>query len=93
EVVTKPFFFSGRELTLNFSASAAGSVQVEILWDEEEIAVEGFSLKDCRLILGDDLDRTVVWKTSSDISRLTGIPIRLRFVLKDADLYSFQFQE
>jgi len=27
-----------------------------------------------------------------DLSRLSGRPVRIRFVLRDADLYSFQFR-
>ena len=31
------------------------------------------------------------WKSGSDLSSLSGKPIRLRFVMGDADLYSFRF--
>ena len=34
----------------------------------------------------------VRWSGGPDLSRLAGIPLRLRFVLKDADLYSLQFR-
>ena len=40
---------------------------------------------------GDEIERIVRWKGGSDVSRLSGQPVRLRFVMKDADLYSFQF--
>ena len=93
ELVTKPLVFSGSELVLNFSASAAGSVKVEILQDEEDLPVEGHTLDDCREILGDDLERRVVWNGSPDVSRLAGVPIRLRFVMKDADLFAFGFRD
>jgi hypothetical protein len=32
------------------------------------------------------------WKGGDDISRLAGTPIRLRFVMKEADLYALQFR-
>ena len=48
-------------------------------------------MADCPEIFGDQIEQVVVFKTGSDVSRLAGRPIRLRFVLKDADLYSFQF--
>lgn len=92
ELVTRPIRFSGRELTLNFSASAAGSIRVEILRDEEDAPVKGHSLAECREVLGDDLERRVAWNDSPDVSRLAGIPVRLRFVLRDADLFSFRFR-
>ena len=40
---------------------------------------------------GDDLARTVTWKGSADVGGLAGKPVRLRFALSDADLYSLQF--
>jgi hypothetical protein len=33
----------------------------------------------------------VVWKAGSDVSKLAGQPIRLRFVMREADLYSIRF--
>ncbi len=35
--------------------------------------------------------KPVYLKFTTDVSRLSGKPIRLRFVLRDADLYSFRF--
>lgn len=92
ELVTRPLVFTGSELRLNFSASAAGSVKVEILQDQEDLPLAGYTLDDCREILGDDLDRRVVWSGSPDVSQLAGLPVRLRFVLSDADLFAFQFR-
>jgi hypothetical protein len=34
----------------------------------------------------------VVWKSGHDVSSLAGKPVRLLFVLKDADVYSFRFE-
>lgn len=33
----------------------------------------------------------VAWEGNQDVSRLAGKPVRLRFVMKDADLFSFRF--
>ena len=93
ELITKPLTFAGRELAINFSASAAGSVQVELLRDQMNTPIEGFGLEDCVELLGDDLERVVHWKGGPDLIRLAGTPVRLRFVLRDADLYSFRFRE
>lgn len=92
-MITKPIRFSGRNLELNFSASAAGSVRVEILHGQVDLAVEGFGLADCVKLLGDDLDRSVRWTQGADVSALSGELVRLRFVLQDADIYSFRFAE
>ena len=93
EMITKPIRFTGRNLELNFSASAAGSVRVEILHGQVDLAVDGYGLADCVELLGDDLDRTVRWTQGADVSPLSGELVRLRFVLQDADVYAFRFVE
>lgn len=91
ELVTKPLTFTGNKLELNFASSAAGGIQVE-LQDKNGKPLPGFSLQDCPPIFGDSLARTVTWTNGDDVSRLAGQPVRLRFVIKDADLYALQFQ-
>jgi hypothetical protein len=90
EMVTRPLTFTGNKLTLNFSTSAAGGVKVE-LQDIDGKALPGFALEDCQQQIGNELDRVVSWKGSGDVSSLAGKPVRLRFVLKDADVFAFQF--
>jgi hypothetical protein len=89
---TRPLAFSGKSLLINFSTSAAGSVQVEIQ-DESGKPLPGFALGDCPEIYGDEIEHTVVWKGGSLLKAIEGKPIRLRFALKDADLYSLKFAE
>ena len=90
ELVTKPFTFAGSTLSLNVATSAAGSLRVE-MQDADGGALKGRRLRDCDEIYGDDLERTVTWKGVADVSDLAGKPVRLRFALSDADLYSLQF--
>lgn len=92
ELLTKPFTFTGRQLALNFATSAAGGVQVEIQ-DENGAAFPGFALADCPEMIGDDIQRVISWKgkTGTDVSSLASKTVRLRFTLKDADLYALQF--
>ncbi len=92
ELITKPLTFTGSKLTLNFSSSAAGSVQVE-LQDPAGQPIPGFALDDCPEIYGDSIERTVTWKGGGDVRPHAGKPVRIRFALKDADLYSFRFSE
>ena len=92
ELITKPLIFEGNEMVINFSASAAGSIRVELLRDQMDMPIEGFGLENCIEVLGDDLDRVVRWSGGNDLSNLSGVPLRLRFVLKDADLYSLKFR-
>jgi hypothetical protein len=91
ELLTHPVVFDGRRLVLNYSSSAAGDIRVEIQ-DANGHALDGFGLDDCDAIYGDDLARTVSWNGESDVSALTGQPVRLRFALRDADLFSIQFR-
>ena len=88
--MTKPFTFAGSKLSINFATSAAGGLFVEIQTPNGK-PIEGFALKDCPEIIGDRLEHTVSWKQGVDVSALAGKPVRLRFVLKDADLFSLQF--
>ncbi|MEO5997706.1 MAG: hypothetical protein ABIN89_13285 [Chitinophagaceae bacterium] len=90
ELLTKPLRFQGKKLSLNFATSVAGELKVEIQ-DENGKAFPGFSLDDCSPVFGDTIERAVTWKQDSDLNTLSGRIIRLRFVLQDADLYSFQF--
>ena len=91
ELITKPITFSGDKLKLNFSTSAAGSVWVEIQ-DLDGQPIPGFSLAECEPLFGDTLDREITWQQGSGVSSLKHRPVRLRFVLKDANIYSYQFQ-
>jgi len=91
ELLTKPVIFEGGKLTLNYSTSAAGGIRVEIQ-DPDGKPLQGFALDDCPEIFGDEIERVVRWKDAPDLSKRSGTPVRLRFVLRDADLYAIRFQ-
>lgn len=91
EFTTKPLVFDGGQLLLNFSTSAAGVIHIEIQ-SADGTPIPGFTLDDAPEIFGDTLERVMPWKEGSDLASLAGTPVRLRFVMKDADLYSFQFR-
>ena len=80
-------------LVINYATSAAGSVRVEIQ-DLSGTPLEGYTLADSIPIYGDEIARIVSWVNGPNVHHLaTGKyrPVRLRFVLKDADLFSFRF--
>ncbi len=91
ELTTKPLIFSGDSLVLNLATSAAGEVRVEIQ-DAEGKPLPGYGIEDCDRIIGDDLERAVTWKGRTAVDSLRDRPVRLRFALKDADLYALQFR-
>ena len=90
EMVTHPLRFSGRELTVNYSTSAGGHLRVEIQ-NIDGKAMPGFGGDECRSLVGDALEQRVTWAKGGDVSALMGRPVRLRFVLQEADLFSIRF--
>lgn len=90
-VLTRPLTFSGSRLTINYATSAAGSIRVE-LQDESGTSLKRFSLDDCLEIYGDEIERVVAWQTGSDLTSVSGQTVRVKFELKDANLYSIRFQ-
>ena len=98
ELLTKPLQFQGNNLVLNFATSAAGSIHLEIQ-DVEGKPLPGFALEDSPLIWGDEIEHTVRWErshskaTNDEPLRWIGDKlVRLRFVMKDADLFSLRFK-
>jgi hypothetical protein len=92
ELLTRPLHFPGRALDLNFRTSPAGSVRVEIQSPDGK-PLPGFAAADCPDIVGDAIARIVTWKGGRDVSQLAGQPVRLRFVMREADLFAVQFQK
>lgn len=90
EMLTHPLTFSGAALHLNASTSAIGSIQVEIQ-EADWRPIEGFALADMAPWFGDELDEPLAWKQEGNLARLAGRPVRLRIVLKDADLFALRF--
>lgn len=90
EFTTRPLIFDGRCLRLNYATSAAGQCQVEIQ-DADGKPLDGFRLEDMDPLFGDELDGGVTWTNGSALTALIGRPVRLRFVMRDADLFALRF--
>ncbi len=90
EATTKPLKFRGSRLMLNFATSAPGGVRVEIQ-DAGGSPIPGFAASDCAELIGDQVERTVNWKSGADVSRLAGSTVRLRLAMKDADVFALRF--
>jgi hypothetical protein len=92
EILTRPFKFTGSKLIINFSTSAAGYILFEIL-DEKGKISGSYSSDNCIPVIGNELDRKVEWKQETkNLSELQGKTVRLRILMKDADLYSIKFE-
>ncbi|MCA9053191.1 MAG: hypothetical protein KDA75_05105 [Planctomycetaceae bacterium] len=92
EVVTRPFTYDGTTLVLNYAVHDGGSVRVE-LQAADGRPLAPFALDNCRALTGDEINGTAMWESGGMLSDHTGEPVRLRFVLQNADLYSFRFAD
>ena len=84
--------FGGRRLELNVDATGSGSVAVEVL-DEQAQPIPGYTATDAVPVNGNSVRMPVGWQAGDDVSSLAGRAVRLRFHLRDAKLYAFQFRE
>jgi DNA-binding FadR family transcriptional regulator len=89
ELVTRPFVLTESSISLNIATSAWGLLTVEIL-DECGNVIPGYGKNEMYKIYGDSIDIRPMWhKNGSDLSELKGRKIALRFIGRDADLYSY----
>ncbi len=88
-LVTRPFVLTENSLSLNLATSAWGIIAIEIL-DEYGNVIPDYGRNNMYSIYGDSLDIRPMWKKNgSDLSELKGRKIALRFIGRDADLYSY----
>jgi len=90
EMVTYPFRFDGKTLVVNYSTSAGGSLKTELQNGAGE-RLQGFALTDCKTLVGDSIEQQVRWENDPDLAAIAGMPVRLRFVMQEADLFSLRF--
>ncbi len=90
-VETKPVFSAGERLHLNGSCGPDGSIAVEVM-DNWNNVWPGFARADCDTFTGNGVDHVVSWGGRTDINSVPGI-VKLRFYLRNADLYSFQIAD
>ena len=90
ELLTPVLRPGGTELRLNYSTSAVGSVRAE-LRDAAGKPLAGFGLRDCLPLVGDQIEGAVRWKSGRDLGALAGKGVRLRLVVRDADVFSLRF--
>ena len=95
ELVTRLFTFEGDELYVNMEAakynhgSGQPEIKVAILGSDTD-AAGGFSMDAADPIRTTGKHR-ISWKGKTNVGALTGQPIQLRFQIRNAKLFSFQF--
>lgn len=92
ELITPVIRFQGQRLELNVDTGAGGSVRVELL-DATGKPVDGFREDEALPLLGNAVHVPVTWRGKTTFGELAGRPVRLRFIMRDAKLYSFQFRD
>ena len=91
ELLTHPLQFTGSQLTLNYATSAAGSIRVEVQ-EADGTPIEGYTLADSAEMVGDEIEGVVGWQGGTSVASLSDRPVRLRMVLRDADVYALRFR-
>ena len=86
-MTTRPVKFSGAHLFVNADARF-GEVAAEVL-DEQGDPYPGYSAADCKaLSMADSMKHAITW-AGGDLSRFADKPVRFRFKMKVATLFSF----
>ncbi|MBR3504012.1 MAG: hypothetical protein IKO07_07180 [Clostridia bacterium] len=88
EIVTKPVIFDGATLSLNFASSAYGYIYVSVLDEKGDALSKGESVE----VFGDNIDRQVIFDNGFELSDCAGKPVRLKFRMRDAKLFSMKFE-
>ncbi|MCA8995722.1 MAG: hypothetical protein KDA80_02015 [Planctomycetaceae bacterium] len=91
EFVTPPLKTAGGQLILNYETREGGSVQVEVQ-RADGTPVPDYTLSKSNKLTGDKINGAVNWSGKESVAIPSGEPIRLRFVMKNADLYSLRFR-
>ena len=87
-LVTKPLVFTGKELHLNFTTSVCGYIYVDVLDEAGNPLSEKVSFE----VYGDNIDRKICFADGTDFSEFEAKPVRLRFRMQEAKLYSMWFE-
>jgi len=80
-----------KNFVINYSTSSVGYIKV-VLQDSSGKTIDGYNFDQSDEIFGDEIERVVTWSKGTDISKHAGSPVKLQFIMKDADLYSFRFK-
>ena len=93
EFITPTLKFAGRRLRVNVDTSATGIARIALL-DSSGRSIPGHGLEDCDLIhTANEINRTVTWRGAADLPASAHGAVRLRFVLRNTELYAFQFSD
>ena len=90
QLTTRPLLVGGGKLEINYVTRPGGHVRVGIE-DADGQPLANFSAADCDPLKGDQIAKLVSWKSDGQ-GPFPGRPVRVRFEVKDAEVYSFRFK-
>ena len=88
-IETKPLFSPGAHLLINGRCDPGGYIEVEIM-DGQGNLLEEYSRENVQRFTGDSVKHHVKWSGRTTVNEIPG-SIRLKFHLREAELYGFQF--
>ena len=87
---TVPLTFAGNSFELNYETTGEGYVLCELLDDAGQV-IPGFSMNDADTLRGSETAGHVSWNGLRSLQSLQGAVTRIRWELREAKLYAFQF--
>ena len=92
ELTTLPFKLAARQLLVNAVTDAGGFVSAELLNEEGDV-IPSYDSSASSKFSGNSVDGAIMWSGCPIGDDLIGTKVRLRFLLKNASLYSFSIIE
>ena len=87
-LLTKPLVWRGSSLWSNVSTQE-GEVRVEVLDENGDLVRQGLSRHRSMPVVRDGARLPVLWQDEHDLSDLRQQTVSLRFIVRNAELYSF----
>lgn len=87
--------FNGKYLVINAKVEAGGKLGVHFTNDTNTGMMNGFGPNDIKYVEGpaDGISIVMKWNSGSDVSALSGLPVRMMIRAQSAEVYGFQFLE
>ena len=87
-LISRREVFRTPRVRINAKTGSGGFIEAELL-DRDNRVIPGFSRQDCVRFQGDSVRGTLKWKTKSFPEKWRNPDKKIRFYIKNADLYSY----
>lgn len=87
-LISRREVFGTPRVEINARTAATGFVAAELL-DRDNNIIPGFGREDCVPFNGDSVRGVIIWKTKQFPGKWADADKKVRFILKNADLYSY----